>query len=155
MKKVLILALLPVLFYGCLKSGNSTTCTNIDPSEEASQIQSYCIANRIDYIIDSSGIYYQIIDLGEGNHPTLTSNVTFAFTAKFLNGSILSQTTAPYTESMANVIEGWQIGLKKIAKKGHIKLVVPSSLAYGCVGSLPNIPPNSIIYYDITLVDIN
>jgi len=50
------------------------------------------------------------------------------------------------------LIAGWQIGLPLIHKGGEIKLIVPSSLAYGC-GNGP-LPANSILYFDIHLVDV-
>ena len=54
--------------------------------------------------------------------------------------------------TLGSLIPGWQIGLPLIQKGGEIKLIVPSSLAYGC-GSGP-LPPNSVLYFDIHLVDV-
>jgi hypothetical protein len=53
---------------------------------------------------------------------------------------------------LGSLIPGWQIGLPLIHKGGEIKLIVPSSLAYGC-GNGP-LPANSILYFDIHLVDV-
>jgi FKBP-type peptidyl-prolyl cis-trans isomerase len=39
-------------------------------------------------------------------------------------------------------------------KGGHMKMVVPSSLAYGCTGIPGVIPPNTPLYFDIVLVNV-
>lgn len=155
MKKVFVLAMLPLLFLGCVKSNlGSQACTDVSPASEEAQIIAYCNANVITYTKDSSGIFYQIINSGTDPKPTSSSKVSFIFTAKFLNNALLSEITTPYTEQMVNLIEGWKIGLRLIGKGGRIKLVIPSSFAYGCDGAPPSINPNSIIYYDITLIDV-
>ncbi|HEY6978215.1 MAG TPA: FKBP-type peptidyl-prolyl cis-trans isomerase [Chitinophagaceae bacterium] len=154
MKKVLILALLPVLFYGCLKSENSTPpCTDVPPATEEPQITAFCNANSIVYMKDSSGIFYQILDMGRSPAPTLSSMVSVTYVAKYLNGTILDQTTTPITNPLNNLIPGWQIGLQLIGEGGHIKMVVPSALCFGCDGS-ERVPPNTILYFDITLTDV-
>jgi FKBP-type peptidyl-prolyl cis-trans isomerase FkpA len=53
---------------------------------------------------------------------------------------------------LGSLIAGWQIGLPLIQKGGEIKLIIPSSLGYGCDNGA--LPPNSILYFDIHLVDV-
>jgi FKBP-type peptidyl-prolyl cis-trans isomerase FkpA len=155
MKKVLTLALLPALFYGCLKSETSTPpCTDVPPTSEEPQIIAYCHTNNITYEKDSSGIFYQILDPGTSPSPTLSSKVSVIYVAKDLNGTLLSQTTNPITDLLNTKIAGWQIGLQLIGKGGHIKMVVPSSLCYGCNGVPGSVPANTIIYFDLTLTDV-
>ena len=155
MKKVNFLGLLVILFYGCLKSDTSTPpCTDVTPASEESQIIAFCNANSIAYMKDSSGIFYQILNPGTGPAPSLNSKVSVIYVAKYLDGTILDQTTTPITNPLNNLIAGWQIGLPLIAKGGHIKMVVPSSLCYGCNGVPGRVPANAIIYFDITLVDV-
>jgi FKBP-type peptidyl-prolyl cis-trans isomerase FkpA len=155
MKKMLTLALLSVLFYGCLKSETSTPpCTDIPPASEEPPITAFCHANNITYTKDSSGIFYQILDMGTSPTPTLNSMVSVIYVAKYLDGTILDQPAAPITNPLNSLIVGWQIGLQLIGKGGHIKMVVPSSLCYGCNGVPGHVPPNAIIYFDITLTDV-
>jgi FKBP-type peptidyl-prolyl cis-trans isomerase FkpA len=45
------------------------------------------------------------------------------------------------------------LGLTRIQAGGRIKMLVPSQYAYGCQGSGP-IPPNTPMFFDITLVSI-
>ena len=152
MKKVFVLAMLPFLFFACVKT--SAPCTNVTPASEEPQILAYCGANGISYSKDPSGIYYQIIDPGTNPHPTITSIVSTTYTGKLLNGVVIDSSSTALSFALNQLVVGWQIGLQFIGKGGHIKMVVPSSLCYGCNGALPTVPGNSILYFDITLVDV-
>jgi FKBP-type peptidyl-prolyl cis-trans isomerase FkpA len=155
MKKVLTLALLSLLFNGCLKSETSTPpCSDVPPASEEPQMIAFCHANNITYRKDSSGIFYQILDMGTSPSPTLNSRVSVTYVAKYLDGSLLDQTTTPISNPLNSLIVGWQIGLQLIGEGGHIKMVVPSSLCYGCNGVPGHVPPNAIIYFDVTLTDV-
>jgi FKBP-type peptidyl-prolyl cis-trans isomerase FkpA len=44
--------------------------------------------------------------------------------------------------------------LPKIQVGGHIKLLIPSHLAYGCAGQAPLVPGDAPLYFDITLVSL-
>lgn len=154
MKKFLIAGLMPLMFAACLKSNNSSaTCSDVAPAAEATQIQAYCDANSIDYVVDSSGIYYQIVNPGEAEKPTVNSTVSTTYVGKLLNGTTIDQSSTPYQAQLNMLIAAWQIGLQKIGKGGHIKMVAPSSLCYGCYGYPPTVPSNAILFFDITLVD--
>jgi FKBP-type peptidyl-prolyl cis-trans isomerase len=50
-----------------------------------------------------------------------------------------------------DVIKGWDQGLLGMAIGAKRKLVVPSRLGYGKRGSSPDIPPNAILYFEITM----
>ena len=51
------------------------------------------------------------------------------------------------------VIEGWDIGLKYIDEEGTGILIVPSGLGYGNTVS-GSIPPNSVLVFRVSLLDI-
>jgi FKBP-type peptidyl-prolyl cis-trans isomerase FkpA len=155
MKKSLVVSLASLLFFGCLKTNNPTsTCSDVDPAEEATTIRGYCISKGIDYTVDSSGIYYQVIDPGTSPQPTTSSTITTAYIGQFLSGNVLDSNLHGYTISLNQLIPAWQIGLQKIGKGGRIKMVAPSSLCYGCYGVPSRVPANSILYFDITLLDV-
>lgn len=157
MKKVLILSIIATaatfLLVSCLKSDSG--CQPLKPSSEESQILAYAAANNINAVKDPSGMYYQVIDSGTGTRPTLTSKIYITYTGKFLTGETFDQQADPSQTGwvLSNLIEGWQVGLPLIRKGGHIKLIVPSSMAYGCTG-YGQIPPNEILFFDIMLTDV-
>ena len=71
-----------------------------------------------------------------------------------MNGTIFdSNTGAPIQFILGQVIPGWQLGLPLIQKGGVIRLIIPSSLAYGCTGS-GSIPGDSVLYFEVELVDV-
>ncbi|MEP6514426.1 MAG: FKBP-type peptidyl-prolyl cis-trans isomerase [Parafilimonas sp.] len=154
MKKIAALIILISIISGCLKSNDSKPCMPASPASEAPQLTDFCNTNGIAYTKDSNGIFYQIIDPGSGITPSLESEISVTYTSSFLNDYILdSRTTMPVTNLLSEFIEGWQLAIPYIQKGGHIKMVLPSSLCFGCSGT-PSVPPNSPLYYDLVLVDV-
>ena len=51
------------------------------------------------------------------------------------------------------VIQGWDIGLKYIDEEGTGILIIPSGLGYGNTVS-GSIPPNSVLVFRVSLLDI-
>ena len=52
------------------------------------------------------------------------------------------------------VIRGWDEGIKGMTVEEHRKLFVPSHLAYGEVGSPPEIPRNADLVFEVHLKSI-
>jgi FKBP-type peptidyl-prolyl cis-trans isomerase FkpA len=135
----------------CLKD-NSCTSKSVD-SEKAA-ILAYASANSIVATAHPSGFYYEIINAGSGPTPNVNSTVSARYTGKLLNGTVFdSQTVNPISFVLGNTIAGWQLGLPLIQKGGTIKLIIPSSLAYGCTGR-GTIPADAILYFEVNLVDV-
>ena len=129
----------------------------VSPATEEPQIITYAATKGMVAQKHSSGIYYQIMDPGTGTAPvTLNSKVYITYKGQLLNGSEFDQQldASKTGWKLGGLIEGWGIGLPLIKKGGRIKLIIPSTLAYGCNGKGENIPPNSILYFDISLVDV-
>jgi len=152
MKKFLVIAsVLVFALTGCGKK--EMGCTPVSPESEDGQITAFASANNIAAMKHSSGLYYQIIDAGTGTMPMSNSTVTATYTGKLLNGTTFDSGTASFP--LSGVIEGWQIGIPLIKKGGKIKLIIPSTYAYGCNGSpRGGIPPNAVLFFDISLVDV-
>lgn len=147
----------PVLFVFLVSCGkkDSGGCQPASIDSEKNSMIAYCTANNINYTQNSSGILYEILSPGSGSTLTANSKIYITYTGKLLNGSVFdSQSDATQTGwPLSSLIEGWQIGVPLIKKGGHIKMVIPSSLCYGCNGSGP-IPSNAPLFFDITLVDV-
>lgn len=52
------------------------------------------------------------------------------------------------------VIRGWDIGFLGMKKGAKRKLTIPPEKAYGKSGHPPVIPPNAILVFEVTLVEI-
>ncbi len=154
MKKLALAAFMLVMIAGgngCMKD---ESCKEKTVESEESSMQNYATLNGMTTVRHSSGLYYEVINPGSGGYPLLTSTVKAKYVGKLLDGTIFDQTTTnPVTFQLATTIPGWQLGVPLIQKGGIIKLIIPSTLAYGCTG-YNTIPPYSILYFQVELVDI-
>jgi len=130
-----------------------TGCQPVPVANEKAQLVAYCNANNITYTEHASGLLYQIITPGTGNSPVSSSTVSVVYTGKLFDNTVFDASANPYTNLLSNLIDGWKIGIPLIKKGGRIKLIIPSALAYSCTGSGTKIPPNSPIFFDVTLTD--
>lgn len=105
----------------------------------------------------ASGLRFKVLSYGSGPKPKATSTVKCLYEAKFIDGRILDSTknrnNEPSEFSLSAVIPGWTEGLQYIGVGGRIILYCPPSLAYGSRRVGP-IPPNSVLIFEIELVDI-
>jgi FKBP-type peptidyl-prolyl cis-trans isomerase len=134
---------------------NDAGCSPVSPQSEAAQMASFCQSKGISYTVDSNGIYYQIIEQGSGSTPNLNSIITITYTTSTLDGVVIEdKSTTPVTLPLSQFIEGWRLAIPYMQKGGHMRMVVPSSLAYGCTGIAGVIAPNTPLYFDIVLVNV-
>ena len=145
------------LFLGMIfwiSCNKDTSCTPKTVASEVATMQNFATTNGLTVQTHSSGLLYQIVNPGSGLTPTLTSRVSVRYTGKLMNGSIFDSNTGVPVQFLLNqVIAGWQLGLPLIKKGGTIRLIIPSSLAYGCNASGP-IPGDAVLYFEIELVDV-
>jgi len=146
------------LFSACNKSDNndsqSTACTfqaqykNDSSATQRAQMIAFCNNNGISYTIHPSGILYQIITPGDSTKPNLCTSLTMTYTGKLMTGIQFDQGTITY--ALRELIVGWQIAVPLIGKGGKMKMVIPSSLAYGVEGR-PGIPSNAPLYFEMAI----
>ncbi len=156
MKKItgLFLLITSFLLNSCGKSADSSGCQPATVASEKATMVAYCTSSSISYTEDPSGLLYQIIDPGTGVAPTTANTISVVYTGKLFNGTTFDATANPISLPLSGVIDGWKIGIPKIKKGGRIKLVIPSALAYSCTGAGTSIPPNTPLYFDVTLTDV-
>jgi len=152
MKRAGIVVLIFLVVNSCSKK--DTGCMPVPVGNEKAQLINYANSSNISYTEHTSGLLYQILDPGTGASPTASSTVSVVYTGKHFDNTIFDATANPITFPLSGVIDGWKIGVPLIKKGGHIKLVIPSALAYSCSGNLPAIQPNEPLYFDITLTDV-
>jgi hypothetical protein len=119
-------------------------------------INNYLTENNLQAEYYNSGLYYQIIDEGSDGHPAISSVVDVKYTGTFLDGTVFDQTTGDNSIQfqLGSLISGWQIGIPLLQKGGRAVLYLPSALAYGAQGTA-GIPPNSVLIFEIELVDFD
>ncbi len=157
MRVVLLCVLAGVLiFNSCLKkdSGcNYGPSSTIAPVSEQQTLKTWLDTMGISAVKDSAGFYYQIIKAGADKAPQPCSQITVAYQGQLTDGTVFDQQSNYVFSSLGSLIDGWREGLPLIKKGGEIKLFIPPSLGYGS-HSNPSIPANSILIFDITLIDV-
>jgi FKBP-type peptidyl-prolyl cis-trans isomerase FkpA len=152
--------LLSAIFISCSKDEkcdyNDSTITA--SASETASVQNYLTANGITgTTLHPSGFYYKITQTGTGAAVVnLCSVVSVKYVGKFTNGTVFDQTTAAEVRTwrLGSLIVGWQKGIPLISSGGKITLYIPPSLGYGNSTGGP-IPPNSILIFDIELVNVS
>jgi len=136
-----------------------TTDTSLEESiREEKAITDYLTANSLVATRYIGGMYYIISSPGGTDNLQyfLGTTVTAKYTGRILNGATFATVTAPTPNLLGSLILGWQYGVPLIQKGGKVRLFVPSAMAYGQYGvqnSTPPIPANSVLDFDIELVD--
>ncbi len=101
------------------------------------------------------GVYYTILKEGTGRQVSVNDTVVAFYKGYLLaNGLVFDQTRdKPATFPLRRLIKGWQLGLPVCKVGGKIKLVIPSGLGYSIRTRAAKIPPNSILVFEIEVVD--
>jgi FKBP-type peptidyl-prolyl cis-trans isomerase len=143
-----------------LKEVNPTNAEKARLAADIATIDSYLEGRSIDAVKDSTGVRYVITREGTGPLPTWYTKLRFNYTGKLLSSGNefytgTSQPTEQFDSRMCDFLHGLKIGLSKIGVGGKITVYVPSGLAFGPAESTQSsLPANSIVYYDIELVEM-
>ncbi|WP_019038212.1 peptidylprolyl isomerase [Psychroflexus tropicus] len=121
-------------------------------------------ARKLDEISKSyketeSGLRYQIINKGSGAKPKKGQTVSVHYKGSLEDGTVFDSSykrkqPIEFPVGAGHVIEGWDEGLLLLNQGTKAQFVIPPHLAYGDreVGGV--IPANSILIFDLELVDI-
>lgn len=103
-----------------------------------------------------SGLQYQIMEAGDGASPDAESRVRVHYEGRLIDGTVFDssyQRGEPAEFGLNQVIPGWTEGLQLMSEGGKARFFIPSDLAYG-PGGTRGIPPNSVLVFDVELLDI-
>ncbi len=144
--KFLFLVVLAVIFMA--------SCSKDYAKINREEILDYLEANNLEAEEHESGLFYIIEETGDGNHPNITNEVEVRYTGTLLDGTFFDGTQDGETASfpLEYLIPGWQIGIPLLERGGSGKFFIPSELGYGSQAT-GNIPANSVLIFDIELVD--
>ena len=81
------------------------------------------------------------------------------YTGRLIDGKVFDRTdNEPLHIEVGSAIPGWNEGIQKVGKGGRLKLYIPPALGYGdedSSGVISSIPANSVLIYDIRLLDVH
>jgi FKBP-type peptidyl-prolyl cis-trans isomerase len=139
--KYVYLALLTMSFFAC--------------SEEIADLttEEYIEVNNLTTIELDQGVHIVIDEAGNDKKPQINSKVKVNYEGRLTNG-VLFDSGSNVEFQLSGLIEGWRIGLKEIGEGGSCKLIIPPGAGYGGQ-SIGIIPPNSVLVFDMDLIEVN
>lgn len=134
-----------------------TSCSDYSDKDIQSfddKIASYVKKNKLEMIKSDSGLYYAIQEKGAGDSIKGDALISAIYTGRLLNGKIFDQQRKPIEMKLQDLILGWREVVFYLNSGGKATIIVPPQLGYG-KQTMPEIPKNSILIFDIEIVDVN
>ena len=111
-----------------------------------------------EFITTSSGLQYRILNEGSGDDsPGPESVVSVHYRGKLTNGLEFDSSykrNQPASFPVNGVIRGWTEALQLMKEGDKWELIIPPDLAYGSKGAGNIIPPDSILIFEVELIEI-
>ena len=110
-------------------------------------------------VTTESGLMYLDLTTGDGEEAVAGRRISAHYTGwlaangKQFDASYDRGKPFSFVLGTGSVIQGWHEGIAGMKVGGKRKLIIPSDLAYGS-RSKRNIPANSVLVFDIELVDV-
>lgn len=104
-----------------------------------------------------SGLQFEILEQGDGKSPGPASRVVTHYHGTFTNGDTFDSSLErgqPAEFPVNRVIRGWTEALQMMKEGDVWRLVIPSHLAYGERGAGETIPPNSVLIFEVELIEV-
>jgi FKBP-type peptidyl-prolyl cis-trans isomerase FkpA len=108
----------------------------------------------------STGVYYVIIDDGEGEFAKEGDTLTVGYAGYFIDGVMFDSSEIHFPDGKYEfilgvdpMIDGWEDGVKLMNKGARFQFIIPSEKAYGSKG-YGTIPPYQTLVFVIKLYEI-
>ncbi|AMO73172.1 hypothetical protein AZE99_02035 [Sphingorhabdus sp. M41] len=103
-------------------------------------------------VTTASGLQYKVNKPGKGDSPTATDTALVKYEGTLRDGTVFDaneQVPMP----VGAVVPGFSEALQLMQKGGEYRIWIPSELAYGETSPGPELPANSLLIFDVTLLD--
>ncbi|WP_199181268.1 FKBP-type peptidyl-prolyl cis-trans isomerase [Chromobacterium alticapitis] len=104
-----------------------------------------------------SGVKIEILKEGKGAKPKQTDTVKVNYRGTFKDGKEFDSSYkngGPISFPLNRVIPCWTQGVSELAVGSKAKLFCPAATAYGSRGAPGAIPPNTDLYFEVELLEI-
>jgi FKBP-type peptidyl-prolyl cis-trans isomerase FkpA len=123
-------------------------------NQDTKDINQYLSDAKLTASQDTSGLQYIIHSSGKGKKPSLESCVEVKYKGRFLKTGEVFDQADKIAFPLNGVISGWKLGIPMLGKGDSATFYIPSKLAYGPQGWAGAIPPDAILIFDVTLLDV-
>lgn len=154
------MALAVLLAAACGSSGGAPATATPAP-RVLSDVEMATFADSLHVHLDSmterpSGLYIQDFAVGTGPVATRGKTVVVRYNGFLPDGTLFdggpNGSEITFTLGSNSTIRAWEEGILGMRVGGQRRLVVPPHLGYGSQGAGP-IPPNSVLVFDVQLMD--
>ena len=108
---------------------------------------------------DSTGFLYEIYEHGTGDTATNGLLATINYEIRLLDRTLCYSSDSLGSQTFlinhGGVVTGLQYGIIRMRVGDKARFLFPPYLAHGLIGDEDKIPPMSIIYYDVELLELN
>ena len=106
-----------------------------------------------------SGLQYEILEAGPagGASPAVSDGVVAHYHGTLTDGTVFDSSMdrgEPAQFMLSQVIPGWTEALQLMGVGARWRLFIPAEMAYGESSPTPAIPPNSVLIFDVELLEI-
>lgn len=108
-------------------------------------------------VTTASGLQYEVVTMGTGAKPTISSTVKTHYRGTLLNGTEFDSSykrNEPISFPLNGVIKGWTEGLQLMPVGSKFKFYIPYHLAYGERGAGQLIGPYETLIFEVELISI-
>jgi FKBP-type peptidyl-prolyl cis-trans isomerase len=107
--------------------------------------------NDSGFVRTSSGLCYKVLHQGYQRHPDINSAVHVNYRGSLIDGSVFDNDTSWLY--LSSTIKGWKEGLPKMQNGGNYVFYIPSALGYDTATTNTQIPPYSVLIFNVELLD--
>lgn len=132
-----------------------SACANYsdeEMSEYDKKIEQYIDKNNLEMAKSESGLYYHIIEEGEGDYIKSTALISVSYKGYLLDGTVFDEQKEPIELNLRQLIHGWREMAYYLKPGGKAHFIVPPQLGYG-QKTMSNIPKNSVLVFEIEIDD--
>ncbi|MBD3343679.1 MAG: FKBP-type peptidyl-prolyl cis-trans isomerase [Chitinivibrionales bacterium] len=108
-------------------------------------------------VTTESGLQYKVLKEGAGAKPSADDKVKVHYKGMLLDGKVFDSSYKrgqPAVFKVGGVIKGWSEALQLMKEGAKYKLWLPSELAYGERGAGSQIGPNTMLVFEVELLEI-
>jgi FKBP-type peptidyl-prolyl cis-trans isomerase FkpA len=146
MSKYLILLTFSLFLYACGELYSEHELNQFDAEIQKLIVDKDWVCER-----SESGLYYQILEEGDGDFIPIDAKILVTYKGSLTNGKIFDQTNAePVSLYAKSLIEGWREALLFLNIGSEVRLIIPPNLGYKN-REMPDIPKNSILIFEIKI----